>query len=63
MSYLGLGMELALPLVLFLYLGHRLDLWLDTEPWLMVAGALLGIVVGFWSVYRSLLKTTERRNG
>ena len=63
MSYVGLGMELALPLVLFLFGGRWLDRRLDTEPWLMLVGALLGIAVGFWSLFRGLLPPKDGRGG
>jgi F0F1-type ATP synthase assembly protein I len=28
-------------------IGYALDAWLDTSPWFLLAGLLLGIVVGF----------------
>ena len=33
-------------------LGYLGDRWLGTEPWLLVAGLLLGIVVGFYELAR-----------
>jgi F0F1-type ATP synthase assembly protein I len=50
----GIGLEMVIPIVLFIYAGHRLDLWLDREPWFMVGGALIGIVVGFYNLYRAV---------
>ena len=50
----GIGLEMVVPIVLFIYAGHRLDLWLDREPWFMVGGALIGIVVGFYNLYRAV---------
>jgi F0F1-type ATP synthase assembly protein I len=38
-------------------IGYALDGWLDTGPWLLLAGLLLGIVVGFYE----LVKTVWRR--
>ena len=38
-------------------LGYWADGWLGTEPWLLVTGLLLGMVVGFYE----LIKTTLRR--
>jgi F0F1-type ATP synthase assembly protein I len=33
-------------------LGYMADRWLDTEPWLLVGGLLLGVVVGFYELAR-----------
>ena len=33
-------------------LGYLADGWLGTEPWLLLAGLLLGIVVGFYELAR-----------
>lgn len=38
-------------------LGYVADGWLGTDPWLLVGGLGLGIVVGFYE----LIKTTWRR--
>ena len=38
-------------------LGYAADQWLDTAPWLFLAGLLAGIVVGFYE----LVKTAWRR--
>lgn len=61
LSYVGLGFELALSLVLFMYAGHKLDGWLGTEPWLLMGGGLLGIAVGFYGLMRRLLKLVRPR--
>jgi LPXTG-motif cell wall-anchored protein len=51
-----MGLELALPVVIFLWLGHRMDSWLGNEtPWFMLVGALLGGVVGLYVFLRRLL--------
>lgn len=33
-------------------LGYVADRWLDTGPWLLLGGLLLGIVVGFYELAR-----------
>ncbi len=45
--YLGLGMQLALTMVVFAAAGYGLDRLLGTSPWLLVAGAVLGMVAVF----------------
>jgi len=37
--------------------GYALDRWLSTSPWFLLAGLLLGIIVGFYE----LAKTVWRR--
>jgi ATP synthase protein I len=39
-------------------LGYFGDRWLGTEPWLLVAGLLLGIVVGFYELARVVWRRT-----
>jgi F0F1-type ATP synthase assembly protein I len=37
-------------IILFGGLGYGLDAWLGTSPWFLLAGLLLGIVVGFYGL-------------
>jgi F0F1-type ATP synthase assembly protein I len=46
-TYLTMGMQLALSVVVFFFLGRWLDGLLETTPWLMIAGLVVGIVGGF----------------
>lgn len=39
-------------IVLFGGAGYMADRWLDTSPWLLVIGLLLGIIVGFYELAR-----------
>ncbi len=50
LSYLGIIMVVSISLGYFI--GTWLDGLLGTEPWLMVAGLLLGIASGFYGVYQ-----------
>lgn len=38
-------------------IGWVMDRWLGTAPWLLVAGLLLGIVVGFFELARIVWRT------
>jgi len=56
LSYLGIGFEMVVPVVLFMWAGHELDDWRGHEqPWFMLGGAVLGITVGFYSFLRGFL--------
>ncbi|HEX2340186.1 MAG TPA: AtpZ/AtpI family protein [Vicinamibacterales bacterium] len=51
------GYTLIGAILLFGILGAALDKWLDAAPWFLFGGLLLGIVVGFYE----LAKTIWRR--
>lgn len=42
--YLGLGMQIAASMALFVGGGYLLDQWLGTLPWMTVLGAVVGLV-------------------
>ena len=50
-----MGVEIAVPVMLFTFLGYKADGWLGTEPWLVVVGALLGIAVSFYTLFKRAL--------
>jgi len=37
-------------ILLFAGLGYALDRWLQTSPWFMIGGLMLGVVVGFYQL-------------
>lgn len=53
--FLTLGLQLALSVVVFFFLGRWLDSMLDTAPWLMILGLGLGIAGGFLQFIRTAL--------
>jgi F0F1-type ATP synthase assembly protein I len=36
--------------------GYALDAWLGTEPWCLIGGLFIGIVVGFYELIKSVSK-------
>jgi ATP synthase protein I len=34
--------------------GYGLDRWLGTSPWLLLAGLLLGLIVGFYELAKTI---------
>lgn len=57
----SIGLEFALPAVL----GHFLDKWLDSAPWLTLVGAILGMAIGMSHILRlpaQLAKAERRRS-
>ena len=63
MRFVGVGFELIVPILVGLYLGHRLDGWLEIEPWGLVGGAVLGMLTGFVQFFRSVLPPRRRGGG
>ena len=48
----GAVLSLAFSIVSGLLVGWALDRWLETSPWLIVAGIVLGSVAGFMQFIR-----------
>jgi len=59
-TYAGLGLQLALSIVLFLFLGQWLDRKLGTYPWLTMLGVFLGAGAAFYNMYRRLMADQRR---
>lgn len=57
---LGLGMQMALTMALFAGGGFWLDRKLGTQPWLTLAGAVIGVATLFYYLFR-LLRDLEKR--
>ncbi len=60
-KYAGLGLQFALSILLFLYLGQWLDRRLGTEPLLLIVGVFTGAGGAFYSMYRTLTAESRRQ--
>ncbi len=58
--YAGLGVQFALSILVFLFLGQWLDRKLGTSPLLLILGVFLGAAAGFYSMYRRLMADQRR---
>lgn len=56
----GLGMQFAVAIVMFVYLGNWLDRRLDTAPLFLLGGVLLGGGGTFYSGYRRIMAPKAR---
>lgn len=63
MAMLGLGFEIAVPVLVFLFVGFEVDAWLETRPWFMIAGMLLGMLVGFYNLYKRVVPPKPDKDG
>jgi len=59
----SVGFSLVAYVLVFTGIGYLLDRWLDSGPWLMVGGVFLGAAVGFYTMVRTLLATSSRKQG
>lgn len=50
--YLSLGTQIAFGMALFVGMGYVVDRWLESRPWGMIFGAVLGLVAVFTLVVR-----------
>ena len=55
-----LGVTLVSSIAVGMFLGHLLDNWLDSSPWGMIIGLLLGIVAGFYSMLKIILENQAK---
>ena len=37
-------------------IGYAVDIWRGTSPWFLLAGLVLGLVVGFYELARTVFK-------
>ena len=55
MRYAQSGTMLIVPMIMLGGLGYWMDRWLGWEPWLLLAGLILGMASGFLSFFRLVL--------
>ncbi len=51
-SSLGLGIQLAGSMLVYVIIGYFVDKWLDTAPWFIVIGSIVGMVAFFFQLAR-----------
>lgn len=52
----GAGYTLVGAILLVGGTGYVIDLWLDTSPWFLFMGLMLGIIVGFYELAKTIWK-------
>ena len=60
--YLTLGIQLALSVVVFFFVGKWLDGRLGTSPWLMLGGVVLGAVGGMIKFITTAMKMAQEQD-
>lgn len=59
--FMGMGIQLAAAMAAFGALGWWLDSRFDTDPWMLVAGVMLGAVGGMISIIRTAIRSSRDR--
>ncbi|MCP3980490.1 MAG: AtpZ/AtpI family protein [bacterium] len=60
---MGLGFEMAGAIVLFMFVGHRVDRWLATGHLFLLTGSFLGIATAFYSFFRRVWPLIRQGGG
>jgi F0F1-type ATP synthase assembly protein I len=60
--FLTLGIQLALAVVVFFFLGRWLDTLLGTAPWLMIGGLVAGITGGLIHFFRTAIALGKKQD-
>lgn len=58
---MGVGLQFAASILIFLFVGRWLDSRLGTAPWLLMLGVFFGAAGGFFSIYRRLVIEPRER--
>lgn len=58
-AYSACGLEFAVAVGLFTWLGHRADLWLGWTPALTLLGLLFGLALGFVTLIKVAQKLSR----
>ncbi len=58
--YLTLGIQLAITVVVFFFLGKYADDYFGTKPWLMIAAILLGAAGGLVKFFKTVIELGKK---
>jgi F0F1-type ATP synthase assembly protein I len=59
-KYVGLGFQMMLSILLFLWIGQWVDRWAGTKGLFMLLGVFVGAGASFYSMYKSLMADQAR---
>jgi ATP synthase protein I len=57
--YIGLGLQLAVTVIVMVFLGIWLDKRFGTNPWLTIIFSFLGIAAALYSFLKQVLKSDK----
>ncbi len=59
LRYAQVGTMLVAPMLVLGWIGHALDRKLGTQPWLLLAGLIVGMATGFVNFIRFVLSPPD----
>ncbi|MEN3038912.1 MAG: AtpZ/AtpI family protein [Candidatus Kryptonium sp.] len=59
--YSGLGLQLAVTVVIFWFIGRLIDEHYGTSPQWMIIGAVLGIIIGMYNFIKAVIELGKKR--
>ena len=62
-EFAGAGLQFAVTLVVFVFLGIWLDKRLGSTPWFVIICVFVGAGAGLYSIYRRLMGSAKRDTG
>lgn len=60
--YLTLGIQLAITVVVFFFIGKYADEYFGTKPWLMIVLILVGMVGGMVKFFRTVIELSKKED-
>ena len=61
-EFAAVGLQFAVSILVFVFVGQWLDRKLGTAPWLLMLGVFLGAGASFYSMYRKLMAAQARED-
>ncbi|MFA6457641.1 MAG: AtpZ/AtpI family protein [Bacteroidota bacterium] len=58
--YMTLGLQIAIAVVVFLFIGKYADDQFGTKPWLMVTGIVIGFTGGMIRFFREVIELSNK---
>ncbi len=61
MEYSSVGLMFPASILVGFAIGHFLDKWLKTDPWLTLIFILYGIVAGFYNLFSQVRRNEPKK--
>jgi F0F1-type ATP synthase assembly protein I len=55
-EFAGVGLQFGITIIVFAFAGIWLDRKLGTSPWFVIVGVFGGAALGFWEMYRAMIR-------
>ena len=59
--YLNLGWQLAITIIVMVFLGKWLDAQFDTSPWMIVCCSIFGVFAGMYTFIKTVITLDKKK--